>query len=67
MSENIGQKDASQRYTNLDVVKGICILMAIFTHYDWSDKQRILLLFPFWIDMAVPVFMVITGYVSALS
>ncbi len=55
------------RYSNLDVIKGICILMVVFTHYNWEDKQRLVFLFPFWIDMAVPIFMVVTGYVSAVS
>lgn len=59
-------KQAS-RLNYLDVYKGICILFVIFTHYQWTDEQRKLLLFPFWIDMAVPVFMVITGYVTAYS
>lgn len=67
MNDNNGQNSIKQRYANLDVIKGVCILMVVFTHYDWSDRQRLILLFPFWIAMAVPVFMVITGYVSALS
>lgn len=55
------------RLNHLDFYKGICILFIIFTHYKWSDEQRLAYFFPFWIDMAVPVFMVITGYVSAMS
>ena len=42
-------------------------MFIVVTHYNWTDYERILLLFPFWIAMAVPVFMVITGYVSAMS
>ena len=55
------------RLSHLDVFKGICILFIIITHCNWTVQQRLWLLFPFWIDMAVPVFMIITGYVSAMS
>ena len=55
------------RISCLDVYKGICILFIIITHHNWTNEQRLHLLFPFWIDMAVPVFMVITGYVYADS
>ena len=55
------------RLNHLDFYKGMCILFILVTHFDWTDQQRLKALFPFWIDMAVPVFMVITGYVSALS
>lgn len=55
------------RLNFLDFYKGICILFVIVTHYDWTDQQRLQFLFPFWIEMAVPVFMVITGYVTAMS
>lgn len=51
----------------MDVYKGVCILFVIVTHYAWTLAQRKALLFPFWIDMAVPVFMVITGYLSAMA
>lgn len=55
------------RLIYLDLYKGICILFIIITHYKWEDIQRRYLLFPFWIEMAVPVFMVITGYLSTMS
>lgn len=55
------------RLNHLDFYKGICILFVIITHHAWTPDQRKLLLFPFWIDMAVPVFMVITGYVNTMG
>lgn len=58
---------ASKRLSYLDFYKGICILFVIVTHYDWTNQQRMIFFFPFWIEMAVPVFMVITGYVIAMS
>ena len=48
-------------------MKGICILAVVFTHFRWNEHYRLLLGFPFEIDMAVPVFMLISGYVYALS
>lgn len=64
--DNLFNKQAS-RFNYIDFYKGICTLFIIITHYKWTDDQRLTLLFPFWIQMAVPIFMVITGYVSALS
>ncbi|MBQ6560409.1 MAG: acyltransferase family protein [Erysipelotrichaceae bacterium] len=51
----------------MDLIKGILIIFIIITHYNWTDEQRRMMLFPYWIDMAVPVFMIISGYVYALS
>lgn len=56
-----------KRNTTVDVIKGICILFVIITHFEWQNSERMALGFPFWIDMAVPVFMIISGYVSSLS
>lgn len=55
------------RNSVIDIIKGICILLVIITHYQWTNEQRLKLLFPFWIDMAVPLFMIFSGYLSALS
>lgn len=51
----------------LDISKGICALFITVTHFAFSDATRLHLLFPFWIDMAVPVFMLISGYVATMS
>jgi len=51
----------------LDILKGISILFITATHYDFTDQQRLDYFFPFWIDMAVPVFMLISGYVATAS
>lgn len=55
------------RKHNLDFIKGLSILFVIITHYSWNINQRLSMLFPFWIDMAVPMFMIISGYLFALS
>lgn len=56
-----------QRNHFFDIAKGIAVLMVIVTHYSWSESERLQYLFPFWISMAVPVFMIISGYLSAAS
>ena len=55
------------RLHNTDLLKGLAILFVVITHFSWTDDQRLWLLFPFWIDMAVPIFMIVTGYLSAKS
>lgn len=57
--------NGTQRIEFLDYLKAICVLMVIITHYDWADKTS-----PFFtmlINMAVPVFMIISGYNFAMS
>ena len=51
----------------IDVMKGICILFVLITHYVWADAERLRYFFPYWIDMAVPIFLIITGYVYSQS
>ncbi len=55
------------RYHSIDFIKGIAILFVVFTHYQWTDEQRLKLLFQFWISMAVPAFMIISGFVYSKS
>jgi len=56
-----------ERLNFLDIYKGIAILFVIITHYQWKDAERLTYLFPYWIKMAVPLFLVITGYVTAYT
>lgn len=58
----------AKRVELLDVLKGIMIIFIIITHFHFvypDDYQRYG--FYYWIDMAVPVFMIITGYLTAQS
>ena len=58
----------SKRVELLDVLKGMMIFFIIVTHFHFvypDDYQRYG--FYYWIDMAVPVFMIITGYLTAQS
>lgn len=66
LTTNNKQQTTNRNHT-LDVLKGIAIILIVITHHNWEQIERLRFLFPFWIDMAVPIFMIITGYVSALS
>lgn len=55
----------TSRIRLFDTLKGLCILFVIISHYSWSDGLMALL--PFWVDVAVPVFMIISGYVLSGS
>ncbi|MCR5640228.1 MAG: acyltransferase [Lachnospiraceae bacterium] len=51
----------------LDILKGLAVLFITATHYDFTDWNRLDYFFPYWIDTAVPIFMLISGYVATLS
>ena len=55
------------KLTSMDVLKGICIILVVFTHSNWTGAERLELFFPFWVEMAVPIFMFISGYLYSLS
>lgn len=57
----------NNRNTVIDLLKGVAIILVVLTHFNWTEDQRNYLVFPFLIDMAVPVFMFISGYVGAMS
>ncbi len=59
--------ESPQRNNMVDILKGISIILIVLTHYNWSEEQRSNPLFCYIINMAVPVFMIISGYVGALS
>lgn len=56
-----------KRNNFLDVLKGYGILMVILTHFEWTAAQQTQLLFPYWMNPAVPIFMIISGYVYTES
>lgn len=64
---SVSEKGRKNRNHFIDILKGICIIFVVFTHASWTEEQRTKLLFPFWIDMAVPFFMLISGYVYTKS
>lgn len=56
-----------ERDLKFDFIKMICIFMVIITHVSFSDNQKSCFVFPYFIYMAVPVFMIISGYMNAKS
>ena len=57
----------TKRKNTIDVIKGIAIILVIITHFEWTEDQRKYFVFPFIINMAIPTFMIITGYVYSIS
>ncbi len=57
----------STRNRFIDVLKGVCMILIILTHVPWEDGEYNRFLFAFWRDMAVPILMIISGYVYSLS
>lgn len=56
-----------KRSKQTDILKGIAIILILTTHFHWPDSYRMNPVFPFIIEMAVPVFMVLSGYTWSLS
>ena len=56
-----------KHYRHIDVLKGLCILIVIFEHAKWDRSFKLKTLFPFWDRIAIPCFMVISGFVYAAS
>ena len=56
-----------ERNHTIDIVKAFLIVLVLITHYGWTPEQRKNPVFPFVINMAIPCFMVITGYVYSQS
>lgn len=55
------------RNHTLDFIKGISIIFVLITHTAWSESERLKFGFPFWIDMAVPLFILTSGYAASIS
>ena len=58
---------ASGRNRTLDLLKGIFIIFVITLHFPFAEGFTKKALFPYWVVFAVPAFLFISGYVSALS
>ena len=57
----------NNRNSTIDIIKAFLIILIILTHYSWTVEQRQNVVFPLVIDMAVPIFMFLSGYVGAIS
>lgn len=54
-----------ERIHFIDYLKAFSIMLVIITHYDWPDKHGYI--FTMLINMAVPVFLIVSGYNYAMS
>ncbi|HEM3150204.1 hypothetical protein [Streptococcus suis] len=52
----------NSRIALFDAIKCIMVLCVIFTHLDWSVEQRQWFIFPYFVDMAVPIFLLLSAY-----
>ena len=59
--------DSKKHIHILDSLKGLAMIFVILTHFTFTAEERLRYLFPFHITMAVPIFMIISGYVYAAS
>ena len=56
-----------KRNSTFDIIKGICIFLVVMTHLPWTAEERLLFYFPLWVEMAVPLFMLVSGFLYAKS
>lgn len=57
----------NDRWHTVDMLKGVAIICVVLSHVQLTGAQRYILLAPFWMWMAVPVFMVLSGFNFAAS
>ena len=58
----------TERNRFIDISKGIAIILVLFNHYVWDKTSVFNTHLYYWIiSMAEPIFMLCTGYVTALS
>ncbi|MEG1847583.1 MAG: acyltransferase [Lachnospiraceae bacterium] len=55
------------RSWQFDYLKAICICCIIITHITYPTASPRNFLFPYFVDMAVPVFLIISGYLNTQS
>ncbi|MDN6196053.1 MAG: acyltransferase family protein, partial [Atopostipes suicloacalis] len=53
------------RIQSIDYLKAFAIVLVILTHA-LTKTQRLKIAGPFWISMAVPIFMIISGFTNTL-
>ncbi len=54
-------------YSFVDIVKSICIIFIVIAHFSWDSAERLTYYFPFWVDVAIPIFMIVGGYVNSIA
>lgn len=61
------EKQSRQRIVQLDYIKAMSILMVVLTHGAFTDADRERPIFVFLINMAMPLFMLVYGYVRTMT
>lgn len=51
----------------IDYLKALCCFLVIINHYSWTPEEKLHPLFVFVVRMAVPVFMILSGYTFSMS
>lgn len=51
-----------KRIPMIDYIKAICIFMVIITHCEIHERMGKVLLMPFYVDLAVPCFLMLSGF-----
>lgn len=59
-------EESFQRIMAIDYLKSIAVILVILTHA-LSKELRLKIGGPFWISMAVPIFMILSGFTNSLS
>lgn len=67
MNEKSKLNITNERNHTIDFLKGLAIILIVITHFEWTSKEIRNFTFPYIINMAVPIFMIITGYVYSMS
>ncbi len=60
-------EQGQKRSSFFDMLKGICIIFVLINHFIDAEDQELKIFFPYWGDMAVPLFMILSGYLYAES
>lgn len=56
-----------ERNHAVDILKGVCIILVIINHSGWGGAEQESVLFSYVVNMAVPTFMFLSGYVGAMT
>lgn len=57
----------NQRFLEIDYIKVLMMIFIIITHMSFNEIQRRNLLFNFYIELAVPILMIISGFMYSIS
>lgn len=65
-NNNSVQTNMQSRLFSVDYLKAFAVLLVIINH-SLSQAQQLKIGGPFWINMAVPIFMIVSGYTYSMS